>query len=383
MIFVLLAILLFLFFCYFGFRAAAYNTFIFWLLITLSIIIAYFISPKKTYIAPLSLGVYLALFVLFELSYFYGCGLTVWNENERVDSSYQWFDVYLDTGGKKTADLTEAYFKDSWLISPIIAMQDKYAAFFDELALKPGMHVLDVGCGYCQWIQYLKERGVSSVGLTISKDHVSYGISKGLDVRLQDICTLTKEYYDQFDAVTMLGSLEHFSKCYMSTPKRLAIYKNVFERAKKAIKLNSSSKRILFTMLHTYDHKWSFSDNIKLYILERHYSGRYPIEGEINSQKGQNVSLIHYSDKTEDYRWISMICPDHFGYFNIHWDLRKICYVPFMFLTDPFAIHKWLYHDCDIWMWSLGGTSKTPDPTRNRYSPVHLKWCVFQLAANN
>ena len=69
--------------------------------------------------------------------------------------------------------------------------------------------------------------------------------------------------------------------------------------------------------------------------------------------------------------------PDHFGYFKIKWDIRKIVFIPYMFLTDPFTIHKWLYHIFNVWLWQFGNMK--PIPNRNIYKPCCLKWEVFKL----
>ena len=91
------------------------------------------------------------------------------------------------------------------------------------------------------------------------------------------------------------------------------------------------------------------------------------------------LRLLGEYDQTEDYRWISVVSPDHFGHFKVEWTARRAAYVPFMFLTDPFAAHKWLYHATDTWMWSLGGTSRVPD--RARYAPCRLKWDLFEASS--
>jgi hypothetical protein len=70
---------------------------------------------------------------------------------------------------------------------------------------------------------------------------------------------------------------------------------------------------------------------------------------------------------------VIIINPEHFG-FKIKWTLKKL-YL-YLFLTDPFAIHKWIYHNY-VWMWQFGGNSEYR--MNMNYAPCHLKWEAFKL----
>lgn len=79
-----------------------------------------------------------------------------------------------------------------------------------KIGLKPGMKVLDIGCGWGSFMKYAAQKyGVSCVGVTISQPQVDLGreLCKGLPVefRLQDYRDLSGE----FDAVVSLGMFEH------------------------------------------------------------------------------------------------------------------------------------------------------------------------------
>ena len=78
-----------------------------------------------------------------------------------------------------------------------------------KLDLKPGMKVLDIGCGWGGAAKYFAETyGVSVIGITISKEQVSYANEQceGLDVdiRLLDY----RELDEQFDAIYSIGMFE-------------------------------------------------------------------------------------------------------------------------------------------------------------------------------
>jgi cyclopropane-fatty-acyl-phospholipid synthase len=79
-----------------------------------------------------------------------------------------------------------------------------------KLGLRPGMRVLDVGCGWGGALAFAAERyGVSGVGVTISGEQAAYArdYCRGLpvEIRLQDY----RELHERFDAIMSIGMFEH------------------------------------------------------------------------------------------------------------------------------------------------------------------------------
>jgi cyclopropane-fatty-acyl-phospholipid synthase len=79
-----------------------------------------------------------------------------------------------------------------------------------KLRLRPGMRVLDIGCGWGEALKFAAERyGVSGVGLTISCGQAPYArrLCAGLpvEIRLQDY----RDLHGQFDAIFSIGMFEH------------------------------------------------------------------------------------------------------------------------------------------------------------------------------
>ena len=90
------------------------------------------------------------------------------------------------------------------------AQEAKLDLICRKLRLKPGMRVLDIGCGWGEALRFAAERyGVSGVGITISKEQADYarGLCAGLpiEIRLQDY----RELREPFDAVLSVGMFEH------------------------------------------------------------------------------------------------------------------------------------------------------------------------------
>ncbi len=109
-------------------------------------------------------------------------------------------------------------------------LDDAQAAKLDlvcrKLRLKPGMRVLDIGCGWGEALKFAAERhGVSGVGVTISKEQAAYAreLCAGLpvEIRLQDY----RELDESFDAVFSLGMFEHVGvknyRAYFETVRRV------------------------------------------------------------------------------------------------------------------------------------------------------------------
>lgn len=90
------------------------------------------------------------------------------------------------------------------------AQEDKLDLVCRKMKLKPGMEVLDIGCGWGSFAKYAAEKyKVKVVGVTISKEQVKLGKEncKGLpvEIRFQDY----REVRGKFDRVVSLGMFEH------------------------------------------------------------------------------------------------------------------------------------------------------------------------------
>jgi len=79
-----------------------------------------------------------------------------------------------------------------------------------KLGLRPGMRVLDIGCGWGEALKFAAERyGIEGVGVTISREQADYarGLCAGLpvEIRLQDY----RELDEPFDRIFSIGMFEH------------------------------------------------------------------------------------------------------------------------------------------------------------------------------
>jgi len=81
-----------------------------------------------------------------------------------------------------------------------------------KIGLKPGMTVLDIGCGWGSFLKYAAEKyKIKGIGVTVSKEQVKLGreLCKDLDIeiRFQDYREVKEK--EKFDRIVSLGMFEH------------------------------------------------------------------------------------------------------------------------------------------------------------------------------
>lgn len=101
-----------------------------------------------------------------------------------------------------------AYWKDAGSLDE--AQENKLRLICHKINLKPGMRVLDIGCGWSAFGKYAVEKyDVKVVGITVSKEQQELGrkLCKGLpiEIRLMDYRDLNEKY----DRIVSVGMIEH------------------------------------------------------------------------------------------------------------------------------------------------------------------------------
>lgn len=90
------------------------------------------------------------------------------------------------------------------------AQLDKLELTCQKMMLKPGMRVLDIGCGFGAFAKYAAENyGVNVVGVTISKEQHEYAqnycSNLPIEIRMQDY----RDVHESYDRIVSLGMFEH------------------------------------------------------------------------------------------------------------------------------------------------------------------------------
>jgi len=136
------------------------------------------------------------------------------------DLSTQLFENMLDS----RMNYSCGYWKDAQNLDD--AQQAKLRLIFDKLGLRPGMKVLDIGCGWGGAARFAAEQyGVSVAGITVSQRQSEYARAacRGLpvEIRLQDYRDLGGEY----DRVYSIGMFEHVGhknyRTYLDAARRV------------------------------------------------------------------------------------------------------------------------------------------------------------------
>jgi len=90
------------------------------------------------------------------------------------------------------------------------AQEAKLDLICRKLGLRPGMRVLDIGCGWGEALKFAAERyGVSGVGVTISREQAVFAqelcVGLPVEIRVQDY----RELGEGFDRILSVGMFEH------------------------------------------------------------------------------------------------------------------------------------------------------------------------------
>ena len=90
------------------------------------------------------------------------------------------------------------------------AQRDKLELACRKLGLKPGMRVLDIGCGWGSFAKYAAGHyGVEVVGLTVSREQVQYAREHLAHLPVEVLLKDYRDYAGRFDAVVSIGMFEH------------------------------------------------------------------------------------------------------------------------------------------------------------------------------
>ena len=134
---------------------------------------------------------------------------------QRRSKAYEIGKRHYDTGNKlfqlmldKRMNYSCAYWKDAGNLDE--AQEAKLDLICRKLKIKPGMTILDIGCGWGSLAKYAAEKFQAKVtGITVSQEQVKLAreMCKGLDVeiRYQDY----RDLAENFDAIVSVGMFEH------------------------------------------------------------------------------------------------------------------------------------------------------------------------------
>jgi cyclopropane-fatty-acyl-phospholipid synthase len=139
------------------------------------------------------------------------------NIYEHYDLGNRFYEAWLDSS------MTYSSARFDATVSDLEAGQRaKYKALAEHLDLKPGDHVLEIGCGWGGFAEFAaREYGVRVTGITISQEQLAYakarmeraGLSDRVDIRIQDY----RDVEGQFDKVASIEMFEAVGERHWAT----------------------------------------------------------------------------------------------------------------------------------------------------------------------
>jgi cyclopropane-fatty-acyl-phospholipid synthase len=188
----------------------------------------------------------------------------------------------------------------------------KYASMVDQMGVKPGDHVLEIGCGWGGFAEYAAmERGLKVTGLTISKEQLEYaqkriknkGLSDKVNFKLQD-------YRDETGVYDGVASIEMFEAV---GEKYWPVY---FDKIKQCLK---PGKQATLQIITIQDARWEVYrksvDFIQKYIFP---GGMLPSPSVLRKEVHKaGLSVQHSIEFGKSY---SQTLRRWFEVFNNKWD---------------------------------------------------------------
>jgi cyclopropane-fatty-acyl-phospholipid synthase len=184
----------------------------------------------------------------------------------------------------------------SWLLGPSMAytcavyptadasLEDAQYAKHDlvarKLGLKPGMTLLDVGCGWGGMVLHAaKHYGVRVLGVTLSAKQAEFGQKAIADAGLTDLAEIRHQDYrdapeQQFDAISSIGLTEHIGRAQLP-----AYFRSLYDRLVPGGRL--------------LNHCITRPNNLEPAMREKQFINRYIFpDGELEGP-GHIISVMH------------------------------------------------------------------------------------------
>lgn len=248
------------------------------------------------------------------------------NIADHYDLSNDFYALWLDS----TWTYSSAYFE-----SPDFPLEKAQEAKYDRLArrldLRPGQHVLEIGCGWGGNAIYLATHfGVQVTGITISREQLELAQARVREAGLEDRIELKYcDYRDvegEFDAIISIEMLEAVGHDFLET---------YFAQCHRLLKASGQlGLQVILSSDARYEAGRKSADWIKKHIFP---GGQLPCMGALNEAVGKTSDL--YLEHLESFG-------DHYARTLRLWRERfnerldHVCQLGF----DERFIRKWNYY---------------------------------------
>jgi cyclopropane-fatty-acyl-phospholipid synthase len=152
-------------------------------------------------------------------------------DRDDIDCTYSLTDRVFRLSMGELADFSGAKYDGDFSLSLEQAQAKKHEYVAEQIGIAPGRRVLDLGCGWGPLLDFIRARGASGVGVTLSQAQYAACRRHDLDVHLHDARELDRESFGGFDAVASLGAFEHFcSPDEYRAGRQEEVYRAIFQR---------------------------------------------------------------------------------------------------------------------------------------------------------
>jgi cyclopropane-fatty-acyl-phospholipid synthase len=152
-------------------------------------------------------------------------------DRDDLEFTYSLIDRIFRLSLGELADFSGAKYDGDFSLSLEEAQRRKHDYVAEQIGIGPGRRVLDLGCGWGPLLEFIRNRGGTGVGVTLSSAQVAACRGHGLDVHLHDARRVTSDTFGPFDAVASLGAFEHFcSPDDYRAGRQDEVYRELFER---------------------------------------------------------------------------------------------------------------------------------------------------------
>jgi cyclopropane-fatty-acyl-phospholipid synthase len=131
-------------------------------------------------------------------------------DRDDLEFTYSLIDRIFRLSLGELADFSGAMYDGDFSLSLEDAQRRKHEYVAEQIGIGPGRRLLDLGCGWGPLLDFIRSRGGSGVGVTLSSAQAAACRRHGLDVHLHDARHVTRDSFGPFDAVASLGAFEHF-----------------------------------------------------------------------------------------------------------------------------------------------------------------------------
>ncbi|MDQ2878029.1 MAG: cyclopropane-fatty-acyl-phospholipid synthase family protein [Pseudomonadota bacterium] len=253
------------------------------------------------------------------------------NVAHHYDLSDRLYDLFLDADKQYSC----AYFTDPAHETLDQAQADKKAHIAAKLALKPGMKVLDIGCGWGGMALYLHQKtGAEVLGVTLSEEQLKVARRRAEEAGVADKVRFELIDYRHvegpFDRIVSVGMFEHvgtphyttfFRKCFdLLTPDGVMLIHTIGRATGPGVTDTFTAKYIfpggyipaLSEIVQASEGlRWFVSD---VETLRLHYA--YTLKHWYDRVVANRAAIVALYDERFYFMWIWYLAGSHVSFLN-------------------------------------------------------------------